>query len=502
MTFLYYFLLTVYSLVLLYITIYCLMQFHLLYYYGRYHRQIGDQGVPQNPSHHHLPMVTVQLPIYNEQYVVERLIDSVIAFDYPREMMQIQVLDDSDDETVDLVDKKVQHYAQQGFKINVVRRERRTGFKAGALRDAMPYVQGAYIAIFDADFLPRPDFLLQTIPYFTHAEIGVVQTRWEHINQNYSLITRLQALQLNVHFTIEQQGREAADYLLQFNGTGGVWRKEAIEDAGGWQDDTLTEDLDLSMRAQLKGWKIIYLEEVSAPAELPAEMNGFKSQQYRWMKGGAETAKKMIPSIWRSTIPLPKKIHATLHLMGSTVFVFVFMLGVLSVPLLLALQALQISSTIFSFFIIGTLAIICVYYVGNVSNPYTNPSRSWLRDFGKFLFMFPLFLAMSMGLSLHNTIAVIQGYLGKKSAFVRTPKFAIKSLSDRLHHRKYLSGKLSWTTVLEGLLCLYFLFAIVLGFRIDDHSLIIFHILLAFGYGAIFYFSVRHLSYKDAPNAS
>ena len=495
MTILYYILLVTYALVLIYITVYCLMQFHLLYHYGRHrpqNRQVVDQGASEAFG---TPKVTVQLPIYNEQYVVERLIDAVAAFDYPTDKLEIQILDDSTDETVGLVDAKCAVYRQKGFKIDVIRREKRTGYKAGALRDAMPFVGGDYIAIFDADFLPRPDFLRKTIPYFSNPKVGVVQTRWEHINQEYSLITRLQALQLNVHFTVEQKGRLSADYLLQFNGTGGVWRKETIADAGGWHDDTLTEDLDLSVRAQLKDWKILYLEDVSAPAELPAEMSGFKSQQYRWMKGGAETAKKMLPNIWRSSFSWPKKLHATLHLLGSTVFVFVFMLGVLSVPLLLALQALEISSNYFSFFIVGTLAIISVYYVANISNSHTNPDRHWARDMGKFLVMFPLFLSMSMGLSLHNTVAVIQGYLGKKSAFVRTPKFAIRNISDRLNKRKYLSGKLSWTTIVEGLLSLYFLFAIALGIYIDDWSLILFHLLLAFGYGAIFYFSVKHLSY-------
>ncbi|NND05710.1 MAG: glycosyltransferase [Saprospiraceae bacterium] len=495
MTILYYILLAVYALVLIYITVYCLMQFHLLYHYGRNQKLGIKMTIESEGKEIDNPKVTVQLPIYNEQYVVERLIDAVVAFEYPKDRLEIQILDDSTDETVALVDAKCAIYEKEGYDIQVIRRKDRAGYKAGALRDAMPFVRGEFIAIFDADFLPRPDFLRKTIPHFANPSVGVVQTRWEHINQNYSLITRLQALQLNVHFTVEQKGRLAADYLLQFNGTGGVWRKETIADAGGWHDDTLTEDLDLSVRAQLKDWKIVYLEDVSSPAELPSEMNGFKSQQYRWMKGGAETAKKMIPDIWKSSLPWSKKIHATLHLLGSTVFVFVFVLGVLSVPLLLALQALHISSNYFSFFIVGTLAIICVYYVANVSNRYTNPNRNLLKDLGKFLFMFPLFLAMSMGLSLHNTIAVIQGYLGKKSAFVRTPKFAIKNISDRLNKRKYLTGKLSATTVVEGFLCLYFIFAIFLGIYIDDCSLVLFHLLLAFGYGAIFYFSVKHLSY-------
>ncbi|MDH3649815.1 MAG: glycosyltransferase, partial [Saprospiraceae bacterium] len=340
------------------------------------------------------------------------------------------------------------------------------------------------------------DFLHRTLPYFQNSKVGVVQTRWEHINQDYSLITQLQAMQLNVHFTVEQQGRKAGEFMLQFNGTAGVWRKQAIDEAGGWNDDTLTEDLDLSIRAQLKGWEIAYLEDVGSPAELPAEMNGLKSQQFRWMKGGAETARKMLPVVWKSDLSWGKKLHTTFHLLASTIFVFVFMLGVLSVPLLWVLHALHLESGIFSIFIIGTLSIICVYYVANVSNRFTNPSRSLLKSIVKFVFLFPVFLAMSMGLSLHNTVAVIQGYIGKKSAFIRTPKFNIKDLKDSFRSRKYLQRKVSWTTIIEGGLCLYFLYAIVLGIRLNDTSLILFHLLLALGYGAIFILSLKHLDLK------
>ncbi len=495
MTVIYYILLATYALVLIYITIYCLMQFQLLYYYRKYHRESSKRS-ESTPRVSELPFVTVQLPIYNEKYVVKRLIDSICALDYPKHKYEIHILDDSTDETVDLIREQVLVYQAKGFHIEQIRRSNRRGYKAGALKDALPSAKGAYIAIFDADFVPRKSFLQQTIPHFADDQVGVVQTRWEHINQDYSIITQLQALQLNVHFTIEQMGRSLADFLLQFNGTAGVWRKETIEDAGGWQDDTLTEDLDLSIRAQLKGWKIIYLENIGSPAELPAEMNGFKSQQYRWMKGGAETAKKMLPAVWRSSLSLRKKVHTSLHLLGSTIFVFIFTLGVLSVPLLVALQSLELESTIFSIFIIGTLSIICVYYVANVTNQFTNPDKHPLKDFVKFIIMFPIFLAMSMGLSLHNTIAVMQGYLGKRSAFIRTPKFDIKTIKDSLRKRTYLTGKLSWTTVIEGLLCLYFIYAIFLGYRIDDRSLILFHLMLASGYGAIFYFSVKHLTLK------
>jgi len=307
----------------------------------------------------------------------------------------------------------------------------------------------------------------------------------------------LQALQLNVHFTVEQVGRMNGNFLLQFNGTAGVWRRQTIDEAGGWEADTLTEDLDLSIRAQLKGWKIQFLEEVGSPAELPVEMNSFKSQQFRWMKGGAETAKKMLPSVWRSDLNLRQKIHATSHLMASSIFVFVFITGVFSVPLLFLLgDLIQVGfdKDFFAYFLVGLLSIIAVYYVANVQAPVHRLSLS--KAIYKFLFLFPVFLALSMGLSLHNTVAVIQGYLGKKSPFVRTPKFNIKNIKDSFTRSKYVSRKLKWTTVLEGLLALYFLGAVLGGIFIENTTFIFFHLLLAFGYGTIFYFTMRHLSLK------
>ena len=491
----YYGIVVLYSITLIYIAIYCLMQFQLLYYYQKHHKAQTPSTHPVNPLDD-FPMVTVQLPIYNEYYVVGRLIDAVCEFDYPKDRFQIQILDDSTDETVHLVAEKVREYQQKGFDIEQIRRKDRRGYKAGALKDATPQAKGDFIAIFDADFLPKPDFLQVTLPYFMDPEIGVVQTRWEHINQDYSLITELQALQLNVHFTVEQTGRLAANFMAQFNGTAGVWRKKTIEVAGGWKDDTLTEDLDLSIRAQLKGWTIKYLEHISSPSELPAEMNGLKSQQFRWMKGGAETARKMLPAVWKSSLSPFQKIHTTIHLLASSVFVFVFMLGILSVPLLLAVQELNLNGNVFSIFIISTLSIIVVYFAANVTNPFTNPNRSLWKTILKFIFLFPMFLAMSMGLSLHNSVAVIQGYLGKKSAFVRTPKFNIKHLKDSFKRTNYFTGKLKWTTVFEGILCLYFIGAILLGYYLGNTSLVVFHLLLAIGYGCIFFFSIKHLSYK------
>ena len=491
MTYFFYFAFLIYTGALLYITFYCFLQFHLLYCYRK--KDI-EQYLPESKSDDELPIVTIQLPIFNEMYVVERLIDNIANIEYPKNKLQIQILDDSTDETVKLSQKKVDEYTAKGFDIELVHRVDRTGFKAGALKEGMKTAKGEFIAIFDADFLPKPDFLLETIPHFQNGEIGVVQTRWEHLNEDYSLITKLQALQLNVHFTVEQNGRRRGDYLLQFNGTAGVWRTQTIEEAGGWEADTLTEDLDLSIRAQLKGWKIMYLEDIGSPAELPAEMNGLKSQQYRWMKGGAETARKMLPTVWRSDLPFSTKLHATGHLMASSIFVFVFLIGVFSVPLLFGMSKLGVDAKLYTVFLIGWVSIIAIYYVANVSTNFKD--EPFLKRIFKFLFLFPLFLALSMGLSLHNTVAVIQGYIGKKSPFVRTPKFNIKTISDSFKKRNYLMKKISWTTIAEGLLALYFLGGVLAGIQSANYTFLIFHSLLSVGYGTIFFYTIRHLSMK------
>ena len=488
-----------YALALVAITAYCLMQLDLLYNYKKHHRQLrkGRRAVmpgkePVNDlSDREWPFVTLQLPIFNELYVAERLIDNIMQLDYPKDRFEVHILDDSTDETVDITRRKVEEYRARGYNIAQFRRTDRTGFKAGALKEAMQHARGEFIAIFDADFMPRPDFLKATLAHFEDEKVGVVQTRWEHLNENYSIITRLQALQLNVHFRVEQKGRHAGNYLLQFNGTAGVWRRKTIDDAGGWEADTLTEDLDLSIRAQLKGWKILFLEEVGSPAELPAEMHGLKSQQFRWMKGGAETARKMLPTVWRSELSFGQKLHATMQLAASTVFVCVFIMGVFSVPLLLYWSNLQLGSTLLEYCYVGMLALIAVHYTANVEMQSGNGAY-WKR-LARFILLFPLFLALSMGLSLHNTVAVIQGWLGKKSAFVRTPKFNITGLKDSLWNRKYLARRISWTTSMEGLLAVFFGYASWQGYESGNYGFLAMHLTLTLGYTFIFYYSLRHV---------
>ena len=486
--------LLIYVLALIYITLFSLMQFHLLYYYKKKTKGSSTNDRVLDLDMDEIPYVTIQLPVYNEKYVIERLIDSIASMDYPKDKLEIQILDDSNDETVALAQKKTAEYRALGFDIVHVRRSDRKGFKAGALKEGLKTAKGEFIAIFDADFLPNVDFLKRTIPYFSDKEIGVVQTKWEHINQDYSLITQLQAFQLNVHFTVEQTGRYKGNLLLQFNGTAGVWRRKTIEDAGGWEADTLTEDLDLSYRSQLAGYKIKFLENVGSPAELPVEMNGLKSQQFRWMKGGAETARKMLPTIWKSNLNPLRKLHATVHLLSSAIFVIIFIVGLFSVPTLFAVRYLGVTTMYLSYFLISMLCIVVIYYVANVQASW--PKGNPLRSIFKFVVLFPIFLSLSMGLSFHNAIAVIQGYIGKKSPFVRTPKFAIEKTEDKVTKKSYLAQNLNITVIIEGLLALYFLFGIGAGFYLRDLSFVIFHLLLMLGYGTISYYTIKHLSYK------
>ncbi len=486
-------LLCIYFSAFTYIILYCLLQLNLLYHYSKNVKKYKKEHEKFASEENDLPFVTIQLPLFNELYVAERLIDNIVQLDYPKNKFEIHVLDDSLDETVSICKRKVEEYKAKGFHIEHITRDIRTGYKAGALKEATPKAAGEFIAIFDADFLPRKDFLRRTIPHFNDPKVGVVQTRWEHINQNYSLLTRLQAIQLNVHFTIEQLGRRAAGCLLQFNGTAGVWRKQAIEDAGGWEADTLTEDLDLSYRTQLKGYKIVFLERIGSPAELPAEMNGLKSQQFRWQKGGAESARKLIPTILKSDLSFLQKFHGIGHLLSSSVFLSIFLSGMISVPLMLLLPRTELNMTYFTIFQLGFLIIALVFFVGNRRAEIEKPLGLILF---KFIILFPIFLALSMGLSLHNSIAVVQGLRGKKSPFVRTPKFNIKDFKDSLKRKKYLGFTLNWVIIAEGLMSIYFIFALVMGLFYGYKGFVPFHAMLAIGFGSIFYFSVRDLSLK------
>jgi cellulose synthase/poly-beta-1,6-N-acetylglucosamine synthase-like glycosyltransferase len=470
------------------------MQLSLAIHYIKFKRTPGDEEAVFKIPENEYPFVTIQLPVYNEQYVVERLIDAVCAIDYPHNKFEIQVLDDSSDESIDIAANKIEEYQKKGIQIYHLRRAERKGFKAGALEYGLKTSKGEYIVIFDADFTPQPDFLRKTIPYFINDEkIGVVQAKWEHLNKNYSMLTKIQAFALDMHFTIEQQGRNAAGYFINFNGTAGVWRRKAIEDAGGWKSDTLTEDLDLSYRAQLQGWKFKYVEGVKAPAELPTDMNALKSQQFRWNKGGAETAKKIGINVMRAELPLRVKIHAIAHLFNTTNYIFIFITAILSVPLLF-IKNHYIEFDYFryaSIFIIGSIAIACSYYI---STMYIE--KTVKKTMAVYFTRFPVFLAITMGLSLHNAWAVFRGWIGQRTDFVRTPKFNLIASNDLWKNKKYVITKINPITYLEGVFTLYFLTGIIMGFYYKDYGLLPFHILAFSGFALIFYFSLKHAHIK------
>jgi len=421
--------------------------------------------------------------------VAARLIDSVCQLNYPKNKLEIQVLDDSTDETSNILSSKISEWRAQGIDIKHIQRANRIGYKAGALQHGTTLASGEYLAIFDADFIPNADFLTFTLPHFREG-IGMVQTRWGHINQDYSLLTRMQAFGLNAHFTVEQKGRESSGKFMNFNGTGGIWKKACIEDAGGWQHDTLTEDLDLSYRAQLNGWKFKYLEDVLSPAELPVLVPAIKSQQYRWNKGAAETARKNVVKILMSKIGSRVKLHALLHLFNSSVFLFLLIAAVLSVPMLYIKDSRPDLALLFdlaSVFLVGFIAMTIFYWVASKK---TNPKNT-LKYFAK---NFPLYISFSMGLALHNSLAVLEGFAGIKTPFIRTPKFNIKSKSDSWKGNIYLKNVFTPITIIEALLSAYFIFGIFSGFYLKDYGLILFHIMLALGYGGIFIFTIRPLN--------
>jgi cellulose synthase/poly-beta-1,6-N-acetylglucosamine synthase-like glycosyltransferase len=477
----------IYSACLILIFYYSCIQMTLAIAYVKNRKKRKLEKIPLFDSKN-APKVTIQLPMYNEMYVAERIIETAAAFDYPRDKFQIQVLDDSTDETKDIIAAKVAELAATGLNIQHIHRIDRTGYKAGALDDAMDRVQGEFIAIFDADFVPDKDFLIRTMPYFKEG-IGVVQSRWGHLNKNYSLLTELQAFGLNGHFAIEQGGRNASGHFINFNGTAGIWRKTCIEEAGGWEHDTLTEDLDLSYRAQMRGWKFKYLEDVESPAELPITMSALKSQQHRWMKGGAECFIKM----WKSLITFPgvkfsDRIHGFAHLFNSSVFVFILILSILSLFVLHIKDSFSDLNWFIqfgAFFIASTLFLSFYYW-----HSWRDKKGPFLNDLFRFIGRFIQFLTVSMALSLSNAVAVIEGYLGIKSSFVRTPKFNVL-IKTEFKGNKYDKKSLSIINILEGLLMLVFGFTAVQRAVYGDLGMVPFHLMLTCGYGIIFFSTLK-----------
>ena len=488
-----YIIISLYSISLLLVFMYALAQLNLLFNYLSSRKKADQSETFDLSKEEEVPFVTIQLPVYNELYVMERLLDNIAELRYPREKLEIQVLDDSTDESVETTAAHIKRLQETGLDIQHIRRENRIGFKAGALKEGLKFAKGEFIAIFDADFLPKPCWLEKTVIYFKNPEIGVVQTRWGHINRDYSTLTKVQAFALDAHFSLEQVGRNSKGHFINFNGTAGIWRKECIIDAGNWEGDTLTEDLDLSYRAQLKKWKFKYLEDVVTPAELPVVISAARSQQFRWNKGGAENFQKMLTRIITSkNVNLKTKIHSVLHLLNSSMFTCVFLMGVLSIPMLYIKNEyahLRIYFLIMSFFVTSTVIFfICYWFM------YKRTFGGGIVSFIKYIGAFFTFFSIAMGFSLHNTIAVLEGHFGKKSEFVRTPKFNIKSLKDSWKNNKYIKKKPSLNVIIEGILALYFAFglysAFIVGDQGGDFGLFPFHLMLFIGFSYVFFKSV------------
>ena len=433
-----------------------------------------------------LPMVTIQLPIFNELHVVERLIRKVGELDYPKDKMQIQVLDDSTDETLDICRVEVEALAAKGFDIELIHRTDRTGFKAGALENGMEQAKGDYIYILDADFVPAPDALKQMIHYFTDEKVGMIQTRWGHINRQYSVFTRIQAMFLDGHLMVEQTARSRSGRFFNFNGTAGMWRKSCIIDAGGWQHDTLTEDLDLSYRAQLKSWKFIFLKDVVTPAELPVDMDGFKSQQHRWAKGSIQTCKKMLGTVWKSDMPLFIKLEATAHLTANFAYLLLLFLLVLIFPGMMPdmtwHRALLLDIPIF---LMASVSVAVFYTCSQIA---VHPRGKWLRE----VMLLPMLLGLGIGMSINNGRAVIEAIFNKESDFVRTPKYGIEKKRQDWRKSSYRALK-SFAPLLEIALAFYFTFLVIYCMVGGMWMSVPFMMLFQFGFFYVSWDSLRGL---------
>ena len=451
----------IYFTMLVGLSVYGCHRYVMIYLYYRYR-----QKTPQPTGHFDtLPMVTVQLPLYNEMYVAERLLDAITALDYPQDKLEIQVLDDSTDETTEIVRRKVGELKTKGFRIAHIQRANRQGYKAGALEHGLQQATGEFIAIFDADFVPQPDLLLRMIHYFTDSNVGMIQTRWGHINEKYSMLTRVQSMFLDGHFLIEQTARARSGRFFNFNGTGGIWRRTCIDDSGGWSHDTLAEDLDLSYRAQIKGWKFLFLPEVVTPAELPVEMNAFKSQQHRWAKGSVQAGKKMLPQLWRAHLPLKVKIEGTVHLTSN--FGHLMLLIMCLVFHASASVGTQQASggnpwtklflVDMPLFLAASVSITAFYLCAQIEL-----HEKWWK---KLLYL-PVLMAVGIGLSLNNARAVLEAIFNHQSEFVRTPKFGVRTRGESWGQTRYRA----WRGLIPYLELLFGFYFSVLLLRAADNA--------------------------------
>ncbi len=443
----------------------------LLYLYWKHQHE-----APQPPrSFETLPMITVQLPMFNEMYVAERLIESVAALDYPKDKLEIQVLDDSTDETREIAKAKVEELVERGFLATYVHRVDRSGYKAGALEAGLKVARGDYLLVFDADFVPTPTIVRDLVHHFTDPRVGMVQARWGHLNRDYSVLTQVQSMMLDGHFVVEHIARNRSGRFFNFNGTAGVWRKAAIIDAGGWQHDTLTEDMDLSFRAQLRGWRFVYVPDALAPAEVPCEMRSFKSQQFRWAKGSAQTAKKLLPIVMRADIPWKVKLEALFHLTNNFAYLFLIILAVLQLPNMILRQQMQRPELLLldvPLFALTSGSIVLFYLVTH---------RALYGSLWEAVRRLPLMMALGIGLSLNNARAVIEGLVGRESEFVRTPKHGVTHKTEKWTLKRYRASKEIFS-ILELLIGLYFVATIVIGAVIGAWASLPFLILFMIGF--------------------
>ena len=462
-----------YFVVLIFLASYGIHRYTLVYLYYK-NRKNRTQEPPSKFTE--LPRVTVQLPIFNEQFVIERLLKAVCNLEYPREKLDIQVLDDSTDETAVGARGLVEQYSETGYSISYIHRADRRGFKAGALQQGMKTAEGEFIAIFDADFVPPSDFLMKLVHHFTDAKVGMVQGRWGHINRDYSFLTNVEAILLDGHFVLEHGARARSNVFFNFNGTAGMWRRAAIEDAGGWQHDTLTEDTDLSYRAQLRGWKFLYLEDVECPAELPVEMTAFKTQQARWAKGLIQTAKKILPQVLKSDVPWRVKLEAWYHLTANISYPLMIALSVLLLPAMIIrfyqgwFQMLYIDLPLF---LASTFSISSFYLV---SQKVLYP-KTWYRTF---LYL-PFLMSLGIGLTITNSCAVLEALFGRRSAFTRTPKYRVESRQDKVRSSKY-RRRLGWVPWVELLIGAYFFLTVYYAMENENFVTVPFLVLFVIGY--------------------
>ena len=469
--------LIIYFFCLILIFLFSISQAYLTYHYVKAKKQKNKKLFFSDKK---LPKITIQLPIYNEKYVIERLFKKISELKYPKKLLQIQVLDDSDDESTELIIKLIKNYKSKGVKFEHITRSNRKGFKAGALKNGLKLASGEFIAIFDADFLPDSDWLKKIIPHFDNKQIGLIQTKWGHINKGYSILTKVQAFALDIHFTLEQVGRNIKNHFMNFNGTAGIWRKKCIIDSGNWEGDTLTEDLDLSFRAQLKGWKFKYIEHIITPAELPITINAMKTQQHRWNKGGAENFQKIFWRIIKSkSINLKTKTIGLIHLLSSSMFLNVFSISFLSVPLLFLNNKINWFFNFSSIFLISTIILFICYWIIHKIN-FGKEFKSFINYTKNFI----LFLTVISGFSCHNSIAVLKGHLRKRSAFIRTPKFNIESSNNNLKKNIYSKKIIPFNFLFDLFFTFYFFLSLCIAFYINDgfFKLFPFHLILFTGY--------------------